>query len=345
MSQTYKVRVLDPLRDLPGVAALLESEVPVYAGTKKSAAEYEAHLHWLVRENPDRDRWPGGWVLESSAGEIAGVHLSVPRIFSGPEGRVPFFFSCYYFVKAEARGMESLGLYLSYRKLAAEGVLMASSANAHSAPLWQKMGGQTVPGTETEYLKPLSLRPLAEEALHRRLGFRLPFSRARNDWTLPPPSPVPGLHWLRSAEEIAGAALEPSSGDLSPVRSAAWLRWKFLRTGAGAARLYRWDGGAAPVFVAVALSVRGWRGQIRCLQITDAWTARGPCSAPALQAVVASHRRHVDAVTVRGLGSLVSAAQSLRWRPRGLAAPMFWWSPAHAAGMTALAELYPDSGA
>ena len=345
MSGEHKVRVLDPAVDLPAVAALLESEVPTYGGARKSAADYLSHLEWLLTGNPDRDGYPPGWVLQGADGTISGVHLSVPRLFSSSEGPLPFFFSSYFFVKPEARGMESLGLFLSYRKLAAHGILVASSANASSAPLWQKLGGKSIPDTGHEWLKPLRMLPLAEEALFRRVGWRwrLPGASARFCLVEPPASGP--LRWLRTPEEIAGAALPESRGPLQPIRSKEWLLWKFGRPGLNEYRLYQWDGGTSPVCLVVALSRRGWRGQIRCLQITDAWSAAEYPAVAAVEAVVALHRKDADAIALRGRGALAAAAAALGWRRRILSAPVLWWASTHASRLDSLTELYPDSGA
>ncbi|HEX2746631.1 MAG TPA: hypothetical protein VHM91_01430 [Verrucomicrobiales bacterium] len=345
MSGEHKVRVLDTAADLPAVAALLESEVPTYGGARKSAAEYLPHLEWLLTGNPDRNGYPPGWVLQGADGTLSGVHLSVPRLFSSSEGLLPFFFSSYFFVKTEARGMESLGLFLSYRKLAAHGVLVASSANANSAPLWQKLGGREIPDTGHEWLKPLRMLPLAEEALFRRFGrrWRLPGASARFSLIEPPGSSP--LRWLRTPEEIAGAAIPASTGLLQPVRSREWLLWKFGRPAQSEYRLYQWNSGPSPVYLVVALSRRGWRGQIRCLQITDAWSAAEYPAVAAVEAVVALHRKDADTLALRGRGALATAAEALGWRRRVLSAPVLWWASTHASRLDSLPELYPDSGA
>ncbi len=343
MATACKVRVLDPGSDLPAVAALLESEMPAYGGVQSTAAELLPRLRWLLQENPDRGDWPAGWVLESAEGSLQGVHLSVPRLFSGAGGSLPFFFSCYYFVKAEARGMESLGLFLSYRKLAAHGILMAGSANANSAPLWRKLGGQPLPGTDVEWLKPLRLTPLVEELLHRRTGWNLRLTR-RREASLTGDCSGGALHWLRDEAEILSAALPPGEGALAPVRSADWLRWKFISGRRDNCRLYRWDGGTAPVFLTLTCANRGWRGQLRCLQIADAWSA-GPCGSPEiLQAVTARHRHDADAAVIRCHGGMAESASRLGWRARPLEAPVFQLSTAHAARMATFGEFYPDSG-
>lgn len=346
MPGDYKVRVLNTGSDLPAVAALLESEVPAYGGMRKTAAEFLLRLRWLLLENPDRGDFPAGWVLESKDGQLSGVHLSVPRMFSGAGCPLPVFFSCYYFVKQEARGMESLGLFLSYRKLAAQGILMASSANGNSAPLWQKLGGKALTGTECEWLLPLHLLPLAEETLFRRFGWKLKLAGASPEITLSAPPASGPVRWLSTENEITAAAVRPQTdGPLLPVRSPEWLRWKFGPGAAGGIRLYRWDGGRAPVFVAVAPSLRGRRGQIRCLQIVDAWSTAAADGKEILKDMAALHKKDADALTIRGLGDLTAAAASLRWRRRPLEAPSFWWTPPHAARLENLADFYPDSGA
>jgi hypothetical protein len=344
MASNYRVRTLDTGRDLPAVAALLESEVPAYAGVRRTAAEFLIRLEWLLLGNPHRGEYPPGWVLEAADGSISGVHLSVPRLFSGTGGLMPFFFSCYYFVKSEARGMESLGLFLSYRKLAAHGILVATSANANSAPLWQKLGGTALHDTGYERLKPLGWRPLIEEALYRRFGWRLRLGRNADLGSLMEPAPSSGFQRLVTGEEIASAASVPDSGPLQPVRSADWLSWKFGPCNQDGARLYRWDLGKAPVFVSMQRSQRGWRGQIRCLHVADAWTAGPDFGREVLNDLVSLHRRDTDALAIRGFGHLPSAARALSWRERTLAAPVLWLGAAHAARLDGLTEFYPDSG-
>jgi hypothetical protein len=345
MAGDFRVRVLDPGNDLPAVAALLESEVPAYGGVRKSAGDFLARLEWLLTGNPERGDFPSGWVLEGKDGTIAGVHLSVPRIFSGTGGPVPFFFSCYFFVKAEARGMESLGLFLSYRKLATQGILMASSANANSAPLWLKLGGKVFRGSEHEWLKPLCLLPLAEEALFRRFDWRVRLAGNAPHFRLSEPPASGPLRWLRTPEEIAAAAMPVREGPLQPVRSVEWLQWKFGHIPQDEYRLYRWDGGSLPAYVVVGLSRRGWRGQIRCLQIADAWSAGEYPAECVLKEVVSQHRKDADTIAVRGTGSLPQGAQALGWRRRVLLAPVLWWASTHAGRMEQLSEFHPDSGA
>jgi len=343
MAAAYKVRVLNPGSDLPAVAALLASEVPAYAGVRKTAADFLKRLRWLIPENPDLGSHPPGWVLEAADGGLAGVHLSVPRLFCGAGGPLPVFFSCYYFVKAEARGMESLGLFLSYRKLASHGILMAGSANANSAPLWWKLGGKPLPGTDAEWLQPLHYPPLVEEFLHRRTGWKWRLPRRRDTaWKEPPAAGA--LRWLRAEEEILSAALPPGGGPLQPVRSPEWLRWKFIAGRQDNCRLYCWSGGAAPVFLTVTLANRGWRGQLRCLHLADAWSSGPPGGPEILRAITSLHRGHADAVVIRAHAGMTPAAASLGWRRRPLEAPVFQWAAAHAARLEHFGDFYPDSG-
>lgn len=342
MATPAKVRLLDVAADLPAVAALLESEVPAFGGVRKSAAEHLKHLQWLLLENPERGEFPAGWVLESSGGAILGVHLNVPRMFCGPAGTVPVFFSCYFFVKEEARGMESLGLFLSYRKLAAQGILMASSANVNSAPLWHKLGGTAIPGTGEEWMKPGRLLPLAEEALHRRTGWKWKLTSVASREASAPGN---GFAWLRARGDIAAAATPPPTQGWEPVRSAEWLQWMF-DSGEGGPRLYRWDGVGGPVFLAVSWAHRGWRGQIRCLQITDCWSAGGEIPGRLLlENLWAAHRKDADALCVRGAGELPAAAATLGWRRRDLVAPALWMGAAHAEKAAEIRRFYPGSGA
>jgi hypothetical protein len=84
---------------------------------------------------------------------------------------------------------------------------------------------------------------------------------------------------------------------------------------------------------------------VRCLHLTDAWSA-GRVEAPDLfKAAAALHRNDVDAIAIRGIGVLTAAAQQLGWRRRPLDAPIFWSTAAHAARMEQIVGFYSDNDA
>jgi len=123
----------------------------------ESSASIERRLRWLLLENPVvTNGVPHGYCIRDRLGSIRGLTLCFPAAFLTGDQRLLGLCSGSFFVEPPAR---TLGYYLFRKYLASPGFsfFFATTCNANSGPLWQRLGGCAVPNSETEHILPLRL--------------------------------------------------------------------------------------------------------------------------------------------------------------------------------------------
>lgn len=286
--------------------AFLAAEVRT---SPKTTEWWEAHLRWLALANPDRLDLPAGFLLMTGC-RVSGIHLCIPKFFLFPDGEVrQAMFASNYYVAREERGSGGIGLFLKFRKLLANGPLFNITANPASSAVWRGSGAICLSGSDREWTKFRSFLPFADEMLHRR---------SRAWWKLPQggrnaPAIVHGrevaLKMLSSDHDFLEASSVRSEGfDVVADRNPAWLRWRYLENPERSSFLYQWRTSRSSWFIGVAFRSRGYRGQIRSMEIADCWgTGDYEDLRVAVRVLIRQHRREYDLLAVRGLNHAVRA--------------------------------------
>ncbi len=154
--------------DLPEVGVFLEQQQEITSRDDPTQARPSTHdLRWLL-VNPDRrDGIPLGETIREEDGKIAGMILSLPRMYRLGAKWLLGLAAGDFYVDASVRMQ---GFFMLRRFLATPGVefCYANSCNRQSAPLWAKCGGVQVPESDVEYLFPFNLGPIAEELVIRK---------------------------------------------------------------------------------------------------------------------------------------------------------------------------------
>lgn len=246
------------------------------------AAVLAAQIRWRVFENPALPAGlEPGHLLVGDEGAVAGVNLGIAQRFRAGDRRLLGLCSSAFYVDAAAR----LQGFLMFRRLLAQrqvDLWLATTCNAESAALWERVGATPVDASRLECLLPL----------HATIG-RLYASAGRkveleytDDWTA-----LEGL-----------ATLLTPAGTLTASRDAAFLRWRYGQ-GLAEARHRVWlaslPGGECGW---IALTQFGRRSalRLRCWVVTDlVWPADVSATA-VIMAAAARLADHGDLLAVRG---------------------------------------------
>lgn len=248
-------------------------------GIPDDCLSLERRLVWLLLENPAADHQSHlGWCVRDDAGRIRGLNLRFPGIFLAGDKRVRGLGSGGFFVEPEAR---TLGFYLFKKYLGSRdySFFFATTCNARSAVLWEKLGGSAVPNSDVEYVLPLRLDILLPEALAARTskGSVQKLARVCGQW-------ADSVRRLFERRPSRGLSIEPCQDwqKLSELfhrhrrkewattdRSPEYLEWRYGRN--------------SEPCPSGAYLVRNARGQ-------EGWFALGT--------VVRGHQRHIQGLIV-----------------------------------------------
>jgi len=130
-------------------------------------------------ENPvTTDASRHGFCIRDTSGVIRGLSLNFPGAFLVGDQRLLGLGSGSFLVERQAR---TGGLYLfkSYLNSPGYSFFFATTCNAKSAVLWEKLGGSAVPDSETEYILPIKLDVLLPAFLTGRTSSRVAVGIAR----------------------------------------------------------------------------------------------------------------------------------------------------------------------
>jgi len=273
------------------------------------AGEVEAHLRWFLLRNPARDSsTPLGWELRSRDGELAGCFLCVPQAFRFRETTFVLMGSSTFYVDAAHRGAGGM-LFLKYSRLSSKWPLFGTSANPESGRLWKARGAVPIPDTGHELLGVLNWRPVIEEMSVRR-GAGLGLSQ----WFAGLSSPGLNLarrlrsdrrEWadlvpLTSSDQVMDLGLSAAPESLSAVRDRQYIEWRYFQR-KGRAEVFAVRGKAGDTLLAVNRQARGYRNQIRALNVLDVYPRASPevCSLIA-SLLVERYHGQADMIVFRG---------------------------------------------
>jgi hypothetical protein len=291
----------------------------------REPASVESHLRWFLLDNPARDpRIPLGCGLRSPDGQLVGCLLCVPQNFSFQQQRLLIVGSSCFYVDERYRGSGGL-VFLKFSELSKKWPMFGNSANADAARLWRARGAVPIPYSDHELFGVLRWKGVLEESLTRRSVPKTlarfasapvalvarPFKRL-NLGNGRPQDLVP----LTSAEQVLQLPIHDPAPELTANRDLAYIRWRYFsgRDATVATFAFRNKQVDSGVLVTVNERARGYRGQIRTLNLLDIYPQVTPDACVSIVAALAErYRNSVDAILLRGL----DAARQDVFRRRG----------------------------
>lgn len=294
-----------------------------------------ARLRWIVLENPAREpRMPLGWCVRDEKGAVAGCICCAPQKFVF-EGRVlTLMMSSSFYVDQRHRAAGAT-IFLKFLQMGKLYPLFASSTNAAVAEMWKKMGGSSIGNSDQEMLGVWRWRGVAEEALVRRLGNNS-FTRTMTVAGSALLSMSKRLHTMTSTSELllierpeeAAKLCTANPSQLTSLRDAPYLRWRYFSEVDRSTRLFVFRAAAAPgeYLVAANLRPRGYRGQIRSINVLDVFPEPKAEIYPLIaNSLMREYRNQADTLVFRCLSeNSQRAVRQMGFLRRQFAAPIAW---------------------
>lgn len=299
------------------LVTLREEDLAEVAGfvaiqSRRQPADVERHLRWFLLENPAwRADAPLGYGLRIANGDLVGCILVVPQVFRYQQQTFLLMGSSSFYVDQRHRGSGGL-IFLKFSQLGREFTVFGNSANADAAQLWRACGATHIPFTDQELLGAINWGPILEEMLARKAGpnvaWRLagrlaaPLVATSVRLELECDESV-SLSRLASAEDVTSLPIHAAPAEFTASRDLPYIHWRYFcgrdaTIGAFAFQSKRLQG---PVLVTVNQRPRGYRQQIRTLNVLDIYPAVPPevCSS-IVAALIEQYRTSVDAIVLRG---------------------------------------------
>jgi hypothetical protein len=316
---------------------LVELSQFVATQSGRASAAVESYLRWFLLDNPARHpQIPLGCGLRSPEGQLVGCILYVPQMFRFQQQTLLVAGSSSFYVDELHRGSGGL-LFLRFSELARKFPLFGNSANADAAKLWKARGAVPIPNSDYELFGVLRWDGVIEEALTRR-GVPKTLAQVARGAVALAVSPLKRLNLpagraedlipLRSAEEVQQLPIHDAPLALTSIRDLSYIRWRYFSgrdatIGPFAFRNQQTD---TPVFVAINRRPRGYRGQIRTLNVLDIYPEIQPGGLVHIVAALADrYRGEVDAIVLRSLNeSRQNTFRSLGFIRRPFDAPNGW---------------------
>jgi hypothetical protein len=311
------------------------------SGSKAPLARAAKRLSWILLENPARDSAdPLGWLLRTPSGEIAGCMCCAPQEFCFGQKTFRLMMANSFYVDDQYRG-GGASILLKYLQMGRRYPLFVSSANASVSAMWRKLGAYPLGNSDHEVIGILRWQPLLAESVYRKTSsdrvsqfaaalaspyFSAP-RRLRNDVSEGELLP------LHTPDEAANICAGQHNGKITNCRNAAFLKWRYFSPATPTARLFtfRPAGNEKKSMVAVQLQNRGYKLQIRALQILDIWGEAEPKSYLAIaSALVREYREQIDMLVFRCLDPTQQQALGANgFKVRSFAAPIAWCIDKH----------------
>jgi hypothetical protein len=306
------------------------------AGSTTSLAAALRRFSWILLENPARvSKAPLGWFLTNADSEIVGCMCCAPQEFRFGAMTLPLMMANSFYVDERYHG-GGTAIFLKYLQLGRRYPLFVSSASPTVAEIWQKLGGRAFAGTDRELIGIVHWTPLLAENLYRKIqheptaqllarlaGAIVPLRRQ-----LERAAGSGKLRRLGSAEEASEIGRQHSSDKITASRDVGFLRWRYFSDADVTTQLLAFQSkdDERPFVLGIRLLNRGYKQQIRTLQVLDIW---GEVDGKLCRAIAASlwreYGEQIDALLFRCLGP--EQEQSLMecgFRRRVFAAPIAW---------------------
>ena len=293
-------------RDLPELAGF----VAVQSG--RAPEETLSHLTWLLLENPARSEFGIlGCGVRSSQDVLVGCILYLPQVFVLRQNPLLMLGSSCFYVDESHRGSGG-ALFLKFARAANQRPLFGNSANALAAQLWKARGATPIPDSDHELLGVVHWPPVVEEvAVRRGVGKSLARGAgAAAAWLRHVrklrllPDKEGELVRLSSVEEVMELLRMESTSYLTARRDEAYMRWRYFSRQDPTIALFVFHNrcSRSQMFVAVNKRPRGYRMQIRSLNVLDIFPKPDPDALAAIVADLRSkYREHIDMIVLRNL--------------------------------------------
>jgi hypothetical protein len=292
-------------KDIPEVASFIATQ------SSRSRESVEAHLRWFLLENPAlRAQDPLGFGLRS-ADRLVGCILCSPQLFRCEKQAIFFMGSSLFYVDDRHRGYGGR-IFLQYCRMGNRHPLFGTSANVEAAALWKAAGARPIPHSEGELFGVLRWPPIAEEVAHRRYSNRPLSALAGSSLATIAGAFRPlkiecsssdKLRPLTSAERVSDLLQRHNfSTKLTAARDLPYLRWRYFseRDATVAVFAFRSDELNREVFVAVNQRIRGYREQIKTLNVLDVYPEVSQAEwLQIVGALIVRYRQMVDAIVLR----------------------------------------------
>jgi hypothetical protein len=278
----------------------------------RESGSVESHLRWFLLENPARaPHIPLGCGLRSHQGELVGCILYVPQSFRFQQQTLLVVWSSCFYVDKRYRGNGGLVVFFRFSELGSQWPLSANSANASAAKFWKVLRAVPIPYCDHELFGVVRWGPVIEETLARRTGQR-GLSRFAGSAMSPMVGPFMRLEnacdgseelsRLTSAEDALALPIHEPPAQLTAVRDLRYIRWRYFseRDSTIAAFAFRSKRVERDVLVTVNQRLRGYRQQIKTLNVLDVYPAVKPeACASIVGTLLERYRSSVDAVVLR----------------------------------------------
>jgi hypothetical protein len=333
-------------RSRPEIVSLGELELPEIAGflaaqSGRSREAVDSHLRWFVLENPARKSADAVGVGLRSAGRLVGCMLCSPQTFQFQSRRIEVMGSSSLYVDGDFRGHGGR-IFLQFCRMGNRMPIFGTSANPEAAALWKAAGASPFPDADGEWFGVLDWPPVAEEFAHRKCshpaitrlartslanlaGVLHPLKLDAGQATLVP------LTFAAEAADLLAKCPDPPNGGsrITALRELPYLHWRYFsgRDDSAAAFVFQSSPLSQPVFVAVNRRDRGYRSQIKALNLLDVYPEVQAETCLQITAALAGlYRRTVHAIVLRNQRverRPLFAARGFRWR--AFDAPTGWY--------------------
>jgi hypothetical protein len=308
------------------------------SGSDAPLAHAVKRLSWILLENPARERAnPLGWLLRDASGAVVGCMGCAPQKFCFNQKTFTMMMANSFYVDDRYRG-SGASLFLKYLQLGRRYPLFVSSANATVAELWQNLGGIALANSDHEVFRILRWPPLLAEGVYRKTSSRgaATFIAALSSPLFPaqhhllPGSPQEKLSPIHTLEDAYRTCANHRSDTITSCRDIPYLRWRYFSHDASNTRLFSYSPNAAEnqaFMIGVRLQNRGYKQQIRTLQILDVW---GESDAKMYLAIAdqlcREYREQIDMLVFRCLDPTQQQFLTNHgFKVRSFAAPIAWY--------------------
>jgi hypothetical protein len=293
-------------------------------------------LSWILLENPARVPGdPLGWLLRLPSGEVVGCMCCAPQKFCFGEAVLSLMMANSFYVDDRYRG-GGTSIFLKYLQLGRLYPLFVSSANGNVAEMWRKLGGYPLGNSGHEVFGVLNWLPLVAERVYRRtssdfmarLTAPLVAACLRVRRQLMSDSPPGRLVPLATPEDAADICVEHRSDKLTNCRDVPFLKWRYFSSVDQKTRLFafRPRDEKKQFMVGTRLQNRGYKQQIRALQVLDLWGEPNPNTC--LEIAASLWREYCDQIDMLVFRCLNPQQQQVLaangFQTRQFAAPIAW---------------------
>jgi hypothetical protein len=315
---------------------VLEVAEFVAAQSGRAPGETLSHLTWLLLENPARSEFKLlGCGVRTSQGALAGCILYLPQLFVFGQNHLPILGSTCFYVD-EAHGGSGGALFLRFTRAANQFPLFGNSANAIAAQLWKARGASPIPDSDHELLGVIRWQPVVEELAARRgaskslsqaAGAAAAWLRHVRKLSLPIDEGTEMIR-LSSVEEVVGMLHAGTLNYVSARRDEAYIRWRYFsgRDPSTAVFAFRNRRSQNHLFVAVNERLRGYRMQMRSLNVLDVFPKPTPDELAAI--VAALHEEYgarTDMIVLRNVDAACrNRSLETGFRKRDFESPNGW---------------------